>query len=196
MEEWQNETVTFRTTHNDHKGPLHPSSNRNLHCLLVIDAFSCSLMAFPFSNTCAQATISAVEKWIRSFGIPQSIVLDRGTAFINTEFIHWTNELGTNLRPRTAHSPWTNGKIETQNQQIARYWRNFLNDAWNNWSSLAPNFAFAYNASVNYTTGKTPYEHVFGTKPQIPMSVKLGLYRNKHELCCSEFCKDLPSHSH
>ena len=27
------------------------------------------------------------------------------------------------------------------------------------------------------------------------MSLKLGFYRNKHELCCSSFCKDLPSHS-
>ena len=28
------------------------------------------------------------------------------------------------------------------------------------------------------------------------MSVKLGLYRNKHKLCCSEFCTDLPPHTH
>ena len=28
------------------------------------------------------------------------------------------------------------------------------------------------------------------------MSLKLGLYRNKHKLCCYEFCRDLPSHSH
>ena len=120
---------------------------------------------------------------------------DQGTAFINTEFINWTKELGIALRPRTAHSPWTHGKIETQNQHIARYWRNVLNDAGNNWSSLAPKFAFAHNRSVNCTTGRTPYEIVFGTKPQIPMSLKLGLYRNKHKLCCSELCKDLPSHS-
>ena len=196
LEEWQNETVPFRTIHIDHKGPLHPPSNRNLHCLLVIDAFSRFLMVYPVTNTGAQAAISAVEKWIHSFGIPQSIVHDRGTAFINSEFINWTKELGITLRSRTAHSPWTNGKIETQNQHIARYWRNFLNDAGNNWSSLAPKFAFANNTSVNYTSGKTPYEIVFGTKPQIPMSLKLGLYRNKHKLCCSEFCKDLPSHSH
>ena len=196
LEEWQNETIPFRTIHIDHKGPLHPPSNRNLHWLLVIDAFSRFLMVYPVTNTGAQATIFAVEKWIDSFGIPQSIVHDRGTAFINTEFINWTKELGITLRPRTAHSPWTNGKIETQKQHIARYWRNFLNDAGNNWSSLAPKFAFAHNTSVNYTTGKTPYEIVFGTKPQIPMSLKLGLYRNKHKLCCSEFWKDLPSHSH
>ena len=100
------------------------------------------------------------------------------------------------ITPRTAYSLWFNGKIETQNQHTACYWRKFLNDAGNNWSSLAPKFAFAHNTSVNYTTGKTPYEIVSGTKPQIPMSLKLGLYRNKHKFCCSEFCKDLPSHSH
>ena len=89
-------------------------------------------MVYPVTNTGAQATISAVEKWIHSLGIPQSIVHDRGTAFINTEFLNWTKELGITLRPRTAHSPWTNGKIETQNQRVACYWRNFLNDAGNN----------------------------------------------------------------
>ena len=71
-----------------------------------------------------------------------------------------------------------------------------MNDPGNNWSSLAPKFAFAHKLYVNYTTGKTPYGIVFGTKPQIPMSLKLGLYRNKHKLSFSEFCKDLPSHSH
>ena len=39
-------------------------------------------------------------------------------------------------------------------------------------------------------------KNVFGTQPQSPMSLKFGLYRNKHKLCCSEFCRDLPSHSH
>ena len=102
-------------------------------------------MVYPVRNTTAQATITAVEKWILPFGIPQSIIHDRGTAFINTEFITWTKELRITLRHRTAYSAWTNGKIEAQNQHIARYWRNFPNDAGNNWSSLVPKFAFAHN---------------------------------------------------
>ena len=120
LEEWQNDTIPFGTVHVDHKGPLHPPSNRNYHCLLVIDAFSRFLMVHPVANTSAQITIAAVEKWILSFGIPQSIIHDRGTAFINTDFVNWTKELGITLRPRTAYSPWTNGKVETQNQHIAR----------------------------------------------------------------------------
>ena len=190
----QNETSPFRTIHTDQKGPLYPPSNRNLHCPMVIEAFSRFLMVLPVTNTGAQATISAVEKWIYFFGTLQSIVHDRGIASIITDFINWTKELGATLQHRTSHSPWTNGKIETQNQHIACYWRNFLNYAGNNWSSLAPKFAFGHNTSVNYTTGKTSYEIVFGTKPQISMSLKLGLYRNKNKLCCSVFCKVLPSH--
>ena len=121
MGEWQNETIPLRIIHIDHKGPLHRPSNWNLHCLLIIDAFSCFLMVYPVTNTGAQATISAVEKWIHSFGIPQSIAQDRGTVFINTEFNNWTKVLGIILRPKTAQSLWTNGKIETKNQHIARY---------------------------------------------------------------------------
>ena len=158
----------FRTIHIDHKGPLYPPSNRNNHCLLVSDAFSQFLMVYTVTNTAAQATISAVKKWIHSFGIPQSIVHHRGTAFINTDFINWKKELGINLRPRTAYSPWTICKIETQNQHIAPYWQNFLNDAGNNWSSLAPKFAFAHNTSVKYTTGKTPYEFFLVQKTSDP----------------------------
>ena len=46
LEEWQNDTIPFRTVHIDHKGPLYPPSNRNFHCLLVIDAFSRFLMVY------------------------------------------------------------------------------------------------------------------------------------------------------
>ena len=196
LEEWQGDTAAFCAIHIDHKGPLHPSSNRNTHCLLIIDSFLRFLMVYPVTNTGAQAIIAAVEKWIFHFGIPQSFIHDRGTAFLNTDLVNWTKELAINLRPRTAHSPWTNGKVEFPNQHIGRYWRRFLNDAGTNWAPVAPKFAFAHDTSVNYTTGKTSDEIVFGAKPQIHMSVKLGLHRNKNKLCCSEICTDLLPHTH
>ena len=185
MKQLQNETLPFRTIHTDYKGPLYPPSNRNHHCLFVFDACSRFLMVYPVTITGAQATISAVEKRIHPFRIPQSIVHDRVTDSINTEFINWAKELGITLRPGTTRSAWTNGKIENQNQHIARYWRTFLNGGGNNWSSLAPKFASALNTSVDCTTGKTPYENIFGTKPQIPKSLKLWLHPRKHKLCCS-----------
>ena len=32
-------------------------------------------------------------------------------------------------------------------------------------------------------------------EPQINMSLKLGIYQNKHKLCCLEFCIHLPLHT-
>ena len=62
MEEWQSDTAPFCAIHIEHKGPLNPPSNRNTHCLLIVDSFSRFLLVYPVTNTGAQATIAAVEK--------------------------------------------------------------------------------------------------------------------------------------
>ena len=196
LEEWQKETTPIRTIHIDHRRPLHAPSNRNLPCFLVISAFCRFFVVYPVKTTGAQTTLSTSEKFIGSFGNPQATVHYQGTALTNAEYNYWTREFGNTLGPWTAHSLWTNGQIKTQNQHIARFWRNTFNDAGNSWSSPAQTFAFAHNTSVNYKTGKTTFKTVLGTKPQIPMSLNLGLYRNKQELSHSESCKDFPPHSH
>ena len=76
MEDWQNKAVFFRTIHIDHKGHLHPPSNRSLDCLLVINALFCFLMVNPVTNKGARVNISAVVKRIHFFVIPPSIVHD------------------------------------------------------------------------------------------------------------------------
>ena len=137
LEEWQGDTAPVCAIHIDHMGPLHPPSNRNNPCFLIVDSSSRFLMVHPVTNTGAPATVAAVEKWILLLGVPQSKIHDRRTAFLNTDFVNWTKELGITLRPPTAHSPWTNSKVETQNQHIPRHWRSFLNNADNSWASLA-----------------------------------------------------------
>ena len=160
MEQWiEFEATPFKLFHIDHKDPLRPSSNSNNHCLVVVvvvvDAFSRFIGVYPVEDTSAQASITAIEKWNTSYGIPQKIKHNNGTAFINSGFINWTKEFGITLAPRTTFSPWTNGKVEVQSQHLSRYWRNFTNESINNWSKLASKFQFAHNTSVAFTTGIT-----------------------------------------
>ena len=115
---------------------------------------------------------------------------------MNSDFAHYLKELGITHAPRTAYSPWTNGKVETQNRHLARYFRQFLSDSGSNWSELAPKFSFAHNTTVNYGTGLTPYEVLFGQKPHVPLSLKLGLSRTLDLNCSSAFCEGLPLHRH
>ena len=71
-----------------------------------------------------------------------------------------------------------------------------MNQSGHIWSKLTSRFAFSHTTSVNYTTGQTPYEIVSGTKPQVPMTLKLGILRDKNKHCKSEFCDGLQSHTH
>ena len=145
------------------------------HCLVGIDAFSRFIQVYPVKSTDATHTIEAMSTFITSFGIPQKLVFDRGTSFMSTDFSTFLLEFGITHAPRTKWSPWTNGKVEIQNKHLSRYFRCYLSEAGNNWAKLASQFAFAHNTSVNSSTGTTPYEIVFGFKPQIPISLKLGL---------------------
>ena len=70
LEEWQGDTAPFCAKHIDHKGPLHPPSNLNTHCLLIFDSFSRFLLVYLVTNTGAQTTIAAVEKWYFTSDFP------------------------------------------------------------------------------------------------------------------------------
>ena len=61
---------------------------------------------------------------------------------------------------------------------------------------MASKYAFARNTSENTATGSTPYEVIFGTKPQLPHSFKLGVMKDTTKLCHSDLCDGLHPHSH
>ena len=165
----RNCTFPFLTVHIDHKGPINPPSNGNKHCLVVIDSFSHYIQVYPVSSTTASETISGLEKFFLTFGIPQKLEYDKGSAFINAELTSWTHELGITYAPRTAYSPWTNGKVEIQNKHLGTHFRIFFEQANRNWIDLAPKFAFAHNTTANTSTGLTTLRNCFW--PKAPNSV-------------------------
>ena len=197
LEKWT-DTVPFpfNTVHIDHKGPLNPPSNGEHHCLVIVDSFSRFIQVYPVCSTDAVDTINALEKFILSFGIPQKLVYDKGSAFMNQDFTSYIHDPGITPAPRTSYLPWTNGKVEIQNKHLGAHFRIFLEQTPVKWNKFAPKFAFSHNTVPNASTGISPYEIVFGQKPQIPLSLKLRLLRNSQLICSSEFCKDLPLHMH
>ena len=151
---------------------------------------------YPVKSTDAIHTIEAMSTYITYFGIPQKLVYDRGTSFRSTDFSTFLLEFGKTHAPRTKWLPWTNAKVEIQNKHLNRYLRCYLSEAGNNWAKLTCQFAFAHNTSLYSSTGTTPNDIVFGFKPQIPISLKLGLVRDDNDLCQSDFCQSLPNHTH
>ena len=73
--------------------------------------------------------------------------------------------LETKLKFSTAYHPQTDGQTEVVNQSLGNLLRCLVGKNVKNWDLLLPKAEFAYNSSVNRTTGKSPFEVVHRYQP-------------------------------
>lgn len=66
---------------------------------------------------------------------------------------------------RFAYHPESNGQIEVVNRCLETYLRCFAVDQPRSWSLWIPWAEFWYNSTFHDSTGKSPFEVVYGLKP-------------------------------
>ncbi len=89
-------------------------------------------------------------------GILDSLVSDCGSLFTSKFWPALCFHLKIQRRLSSAFHPQTDGQTERQNQTLEQYLRgygNYQQDDWVSWLAIAE---FAYNNSVNSSTGETP----------------------------------------
>ena len=57
-------------------------------------------------------------------------------------------------------------------------------------------YAYAHNSQPLSELNLSPYEIVFHTIPRIPINFELNLQRNTYRNCTSQYCQELPLHTH
>ena len=57
-------------------------------------------------------------------------------------------------------------------------------------------YAYAHNSQPLSELNLSPYEIVFHTTPRIPINFELNLQRDTYRNCTSQFCQNLPLHTH
>ena len=58
------------------------------------------------------------EPWIAKFGLPEILVTDNGTEFINNELITLFHLYKVKHKRQTIHAPWTKGIAEGMNHSL------------------------------------------------------------------------------
>ena len=69
----------------------------------------------------------------------------------------------------TAFHPQTDGKTEREKSVLEQYLRSYLNYQEDNWAPIQALAEFAYNATVHSSTGRSPFEIVYGEVPRSDM---------------------------
>ena len=75
------------------------------------------------------------------------------------------------LKFSTAFHPQIDGQTEVVNRSLGNLLRCLVGDHPGTWDLILPTAEFAYNSSVNRTTGKSPFEIVHGFKPRTPIDL-------------------------
>ena len=181
----------------DTKGLITPSSQTKSYIHVIVDAFSHFVVTVPKkSNNAETAVKNLLHHWIVIFGPPICLVTHRGSEYINTDMGYLRTLKGVRHSPRTPYSPWTKGLLEVQNKNIGTHIRMFLQNTPEDWAHQVHMYAFAHNSKPLSALNGSPHELVFHIRPRIPLIFDLNLNRNTNNTYISQYCSQLPEHSH
>jgi hypothetical protein len=108
---------------------------------------------------------------VRLHGLPQSIVSDRDVKFVSYFWRALWAKMGTKLKFSSAFHPQTDGQTEVVNRSIGNLLRCLITYHHTTWDLLLPHAEFAYNCSINRSTGVSLFEIVVGIKPKLPLDL-------------------------
>ena len=151
---WSWPTRPWSRLHLDYAGPF-----LNHMFLVLIDAHSKWIEAFPVNSATSKVTIQQLRTVFAQFGIPDSVVTDNGTCFTSAEFEEFLARNGISHRKSAPYHPATNGLAEGAVQILKQGLKK------NTEGSLSDRIAkllFAYRRTPHSTTGVSPAQLLMG----------------------------------
>lgn len=178
----------FETVSIDLMGEFSPiSSSRNRYIIVVTD----QLTRFAISEAVQVSDSKTVIRFLRMkvfmvHGIPRTLVSDRGTNLTSEEFESFLNLYGVKHNLTTAYRPQADGQTERFNKVLGNMIRTMVDDRGRNWDAALPELVYAYNTSLNETTGFSPFYLIYGREARIPIEGQLGVEANGKDISLEE----------
>jgi hypothetical protein len=162
-----------------------PSTKRGNDCVfVVVDRFSkMVIMAACKKSITTEATAKLFFErvWVH-FGIPQTIVSDQDSRFLNTFWSSLWSLLDTKLTKSTTFHPQTDGQTEVVNRMIVHILRMYNSKHPCTWDESLPYVQHSYNRALHSSTGHNPFQVGLGFQPLGPMDVALPLATTSTDL--------------
>jgi hypothetical protein len=122
---------------------------------VVVDIFSKMTHFIPCQKTSDTTHIANMffKEVVKLHGLPRSIVSDRDTKFVGHFWRNLWKNMGTSFSFISANHPQTDGQTEVVNRILGDFLRSLVTEHHNQWDHILPQEKFAYNDSLNRSTG-------------------------------------------
>ncbi|XP_059078084.1 uncharacterized protein LOC131876658 [Cryptomeria japonica] len=111
------------------------------------------------------------------FGVPTKIITDNGMCFRSEEFNEFYKEYGIQISHSSPYHPQGNGQAESSNKNILKIIKKLLGNNKKAWDSKLTLALWVDRITVKKSTGKAPFELVYGTRASLPLDNLLPVQR-------------------
>lgn len=165
--------VPLETYHVDHLGPLPSTKKRYCYIFVIVDAFSKFVWLFGTRSTGSSEVLDKLSKLANIFGNPKRIISDRGTAFTSNEFREYCRSENIQHVLVTTGVPRANGQVERINRTLIPIITKLTAPKPEEWHKYLNRTQQYLNAVPSRSTGKTPFELMFGTHIRLKESPEI-----------------------
>ncbi|GJX12960.1 putative nucleotidyltransferase, ribonuclease H [Tanacetum coccineum] len=159
----------------DFMGPF-PNSKGNKYILVAVDYVSKWVKAQALPTNDARVVIRFLRRLFARFGVPKSLISDRGTHFCNSQLEKALQKYGVTHKLSTAYHPQTNGQTEVTNRAIKRILERSVGYNPKNWSEKLNDALWAFRTAYKTPTGCTHFRLVYGKACHLPVEIEHKAY--------------------
>ena len=165
-------TQPFEIVTMDFIGELPRSQGYNSIFILI-----CKLTKYAFFIPCntnltgKKAAQLFFNRIVTHVGLPKQIISDRDTRWRNLFWKEVCESMGSKRALTTAYHPQADGQTEILNQTLEVAIRAFISSDRDNWASLLPYLAYAYNTTPHTATKYPPAFLLYSFHPYSPLSL-------------------------
>jgi hypothetical protein len=155
----------FSTVHVDLVGPIPSSQNR--YILTMADRATRWVEAIPIASISAvDVAKEFVKSWVARFGVPATVISDRGAQFTSDLWSNMCSRLGVNHRMTTSYHPQSNGLLERWHRRLKDALRASTNSE--SWEENLALVLLHLRNQPNEDVGVAPAQAVYGLPLTLP----------------------------
>ncbi|CAN6678225.1 unnamed protein product [Malus baccata var. baccata] len=173
----------FRGWAMDFIGQIYPASSKGYTFIIVAtDYFTKWVEASAVKSITSALVKNFIEtKILHRYGVPETIVTDRGPSFISKEVEEFASKYKIKMIQSSPYYPQSNGQAEASNKILVNIIKRMVIDSPEKWHEMLGNTLWAYRTSKRAGTGTTPYALTFGQDAVLPMEINVSSVRIQNQ---------------